>query len=67
MINGLHTEVLVDIYLLRGETQKILNDINNLHNIKTEKKEFDSIKNKLFEFIENKVNKYININSRILF
>ena len=57
MINGLHKEVLVDINLLRGEIQKILNDINDLHNRKTEKKEYESTKNKLLDFIENKVNK----------
>jgi len=61
MVNGLHKEVLVDINLLRGEIQKILNDINDLHNRKTEKKEFESTKNKLLDFIENKVIKFINI------
>jgi hypothetical protein len=62
IINGVHKEVLIDINSLRGEIQKISNDINDLHNRKTEKKEFDITKNKLFEFIENKVNKYIYIN-----
>jgi hypothetical protein len=55
MVNGLHKEILVDINLLRGEIQKILNDISDLHNRKTERKEFDTIKNKIFEFIDNKV------------
>lgn len=55
MVNGLHKEMLVDINMLRGEIQKILNDINDLHNRKTEKKEFESVKNKLFEYMDNKV------------
>ena len=49
MVNGLHKEILVDINLLRGEIQKILNDISDLHNRKTERKEFDTIKNKSIE------------------
>lgn len=55
LINNLHKEVLVDVNLLRGEIQKLLNDVHELHNRKIEKKEFDSIKNKLFELIERKV------------
>ena len=47
MVNGLHKEILVDINLLRGEIQKILNDISDLHNRKTEINEFDTIKNKI--------------------
>jgi len=55
MINILHKDLLVDINLIRAEVQKNINDIQDLFTRKLDKREFDALKSKIFETLDQKV------------
>lgn len=55
MINALHKDLLVDINLIRSETQKNIDQIQDLFARKFDRKDFDNIKAKIFDSLEHKV------------